>query len=169
MNKRGCAVIALIFLALTLNARAFENEPTGFRGFAWGTPVDAVRTMVGTSFNRTVDPDMVEYRSRDDLVMNGIPLQLVFYRFYKGRLSAGILQADHAHGASMLETLTARFGPPQQKAEHAFKYYWLGDRTSVGLFCDGREKLCRAVFESMALLHDRQDDLRRSGRDHPGF
>jgi hypothetical protein len=75
MGKTWSVVALALAIMLQLPAaRAYQNEPTGFRGIAWGTPVDTVRAKVETWYNRDVDPGLVEYRSRSELSMNGIPL-----------------------------------------------------------------------------------------------
>ena len=96
-GKQFVRVFWLIMIAATMaaaaaipGARAYQNEPDGFRGFAWGTPKDQVDAKVDFTFNRMADPNLAEYRSRHDLSMNGIELTYNLYEFYKGRFMAGI-------------------------------------------------------------------------------
>jgi hypothetical protein len=165
---RVLAVLVIAACALALAARAFQNEPTGFRGIAWGTPQDQVIAKVDPVFNRAVDPGMVEYRSRHDLTANGIPLNYNFYQFYKGRFAAGIMEASAAHCGSMLQTLTARFGEPTDKAGRE-RYLWNGTTTAIVYICNRRADFCRVGFESIALLDQRQKDLADSARKSGDF
>lgn len=161
-------VVVLAACALAPGARAYPNEPTGFRGFAWGTPEDAVIAKVNPTYNRLADPDVEEYRSRHDLTVNGIELRYNFYQFYKGRLMAGIMESHAAHCGSMLQTLTARFGEPTDRAGRQ-RYLWNGKTTAIVYICNHRADYCRVGFESTALLDERRNDLAASARKSPDF
>jgi hypothetical protein len=167
--KAWGAVIAAVLVALAIPARAYDNEPTGFRGFAWGTPVETVQAKVTTWFNRAAAPYLLEYRSRSDLSINGVPLQSNFYQFYKGHFAAGIMAADGSQGAAMLDILKGRFGEPTKHSARRHEYYWVGSTTIVALICEGRPKTCRAAFESATLLDQRRKDLSASGKTGPDF
>lgn len=162
------AVIALAGVVWSAAARAFPDEPTGFRGMAWGTPQAQVIAKVGPAFNRDVDPGMVEYRSRQDLTMNGIPLIYNYYQFYKGHLAAGIMEAYSAHCGSMLRTLMARYGEPTNQSGRE-RYLWNGTTTAIVYICNRRADVCRVGFESVSLLDERQRDLADSARKSPDF
>lgn len=162
------AMIAVAALVWSPMARAFPDEPTGFRGMAWGTAQAQVVAKVDATFNRDVDPGMVEYRSRRDLTMNGIPLIYNYYQFYKGRLAAGIMEGYSAHCGSMLRTLMARYGEPTNQSGHD-RYLWNGTTAAIVYICNRRHDFCRVGFESVALLDERQRDLADSARKSPDF
>jgi hypothetical protein len=156
--RAGLAVVlALVVLAIASEAHAYRNEPTGFRGIVWGTPVDQVRAKKETWFNRDVGLGLVEYRSRDDLSMNGVPLTYNLYQFYKGQLSTGIMEAHAAQCASMLDILIARFGQPDQRVTTR-RLVWQGQTTTIVYICDGRRDYCRVGLESTALFAQRGRD-----------
>jgi hypothetical protein len=163
------AALAIAVMAWSPAARAYPDEPTGFRGIAWGTPVEQVHAKVDSWwFNRDVDPDMAEYHSHSNLVMNGIPLIENYYQFYKGRLATGIMEAHAAHCGSMLRTLVARFGEPTDKAGRN-RFLWNGPTTAIVYICNRRADFCRVGFESVSLLDERQRDLTDSARKSPDF
>jgi hypothetical protein len=74
------AVVVVAACVLMPRARAYPNEPTGFRGFAWDAPEDQVIAKVNPAYNRLADPGVEEYRSRHDLTMNGIELVYNYYQ-----------------------------------------------------------------------------------------
>jgi len=144
-----------ILLAALLSAApsfAFDNEPSGFRGVDWGTPLGAVRGKVKLVFNRAIEADIAEYRSQADLRVAGVPLLFNFYRFYRGRLSEGIMFTDFSQRANLEQVLTARFGTPQDKAGR--QVVWAGKTTIVVLTCGSWEKACSATFQSVALAEE---------------
>jgi hypothetical protein len=162
------AVALLAAIVASPDARAYPDEPTGFRGIPWGTPQDQVIAKVNPAFNRDVDPGMVEYRSRHDLHMNDIPLVYNYYQFYKGRFSTGIMEAYASHCGSMLDTLIARFGQPTDKSGHE-RLLWNGTTTAIVYICNRRADFCRVGFESIALLNEREKDLADAARKSPDF
>ena len=135
----------MIVAAATPVAHAYQNEPDGFRGFTWGTPKDQVDAKVDFTFNRNVDPNMTEYRSRRDLTMNGIELTYNFYDFYKGRFMAGTMTAYASHCDSMLQILVARFGAPTKKIKCRKSFSWEGAVTTIVYDCDHRHDECRVA------------------------
>jgi len=162
------AVLAATLLLVSPMAWAFENEPAGFRGIAWGTPMDVVRAKTNTWFNRNVAPGIDEYRSRSDLTMNGVPLTYNFYQFYRGRFSTGIMEAESAYCASMLETLIARFGEPDKKIART-RFVWHGKITTIVYICSRAHDMCRVGLESATLVAEQEKDLADSARKHPDF
>jgi hypothetical protein len=162
------AIVTMAVLAQGSAVRAFSNEPAGFRGIPWGTAQDQVIAKVDPVFNRDVDPGMVEYRSRHDLTLNGIPLVYNFYQFYKGRFATGIVEAYAAHCSSILQTLIARYGEPMAKSGRN-RFLWQGPVTAIVYICDRRQDFCRVGFESVVLVHERQNDLADSARKSPDF
>jgi hypothetical protein len=165
---RILAVLVVAACASAPAAHAFQNEPTGFRGFAWGTAQDQVIAKLDPVFSRAIDPGMVEYRSRRDLSANGIPLNYNFYQFYKGRFAAGVMETYAAHCGSMLQTLIGRFGQPTDRAGRA-RYLWNGTTTAIVYICNRRGDFCRVGFESIALLDQRQKDIADSARKNGDF
>jgi hypothetical protein len=81
---------------------------------------------------------------------------------------AGIMESYSAHCGSMLETLTARFGQPTDKAGHE-RYLWNGTTTAIVYICNRRSDFCRVGFESIAILDERQKDLADSARKSRDF
>jgi hypothetical protein len=164
----GAILLALAVAMAAPGARgAYPNEPTGFRGIPWGTPVAEVRARVPIWFNRDVGGGLVEYRSRGDLGMNGIPLIYNFYQFYRGQFAAGIMAARARERDRMLAMLRARFGPPQGR--HGRRgYYWLGAVTVIAFQCDWRSGSCSAAFESRALM-DKWQKAQAAPAGHQDF
>jgi hypothetical protein len=161
------AAFALALIALVRPASAIDNEPTGFRGIEWGTPLDVVRGKVGLAFNQQIETDIAEYRSRANLSMNGVPLRYILYRFYRGRFFAGIMFTDFGQRESMIETLTARFGQPADT--QGKEITWYGPTTIVILMCAAWEKSCAATFQSTAIVAEQMKDRAASAKSSKDF
>ncbi|HEX4112304.1 MAG TPA: hypothetical protein VH020_07190 [Stellaceae bacterium] len=156
---RILAVVAVLAWLIPLaDAHAFQNEPTGFRGIPWGTPVDQVRAKKETWFNRDIGLGLTEYRSRDDLSMSGIPLTYNLYQFYKGKFSTGIMEGYASQCGSIMGVLVARFGQPDQKLTER-RFVWHGRTTNIVYICNRRQDYCRVGLESTALLAERERDI----------
>src|SRR5262249_48098120 len=99
------------------------NEPTEFRGFEWGAPIDSHKselTLIGGN-----DETAHYRRSSDALTFGNIDVRRISYRFYKNRFSAGtILTVGSTNFKAILAYLTATDGPPETISERHRVYNW---------------------------------------------
>ena len=88
---RKVLVAAVLVLALSVGAFAFQNEPEGFRGLLWGDPPGKDMKTVG--FGR--DFDIRTYERRDDKMQIGASrLKSIHYLFYEDRFMAVEIKPD---------------------------------------------------------------------------
>jgi hypothetical protein len=137
-------VAALATASLSTASLAFQNEPTGFRGIAWGTPLSVVQDqMVHLAF--------ATYTRRGEVMaFHDVPLGAISYRFENGTLTSVELYAgdDPATRSMLASSFVAEFGAAGRDTgisnPHGYAL-WLGSKTNVYLGCD-QPKICRAIF-----------------------
>lgn len=127
-------VIAAAVFATAGSAYAFQGEPDGYNGIAWGTPLDRLSSMEYAG-RQSDEPDTELYRrSGDDLTFGKARLTAVEYGFAHGQLSVVTLRVNSLlHYLLMKEEAIRRFGPGKEADPHAERYIWEGERTPVRL------------------------------------
>jgi hypothetical protein len=161
------ACLAALLIPCSQAARAFENEPTGFRGVAWGTPISQAQ---GVYLHDHAVGDRVSYRRAfEDLSVNGIPLTALYYDFFRARFEQAILVSRRDTGNDLLRTFAARYGTPSQIKGHRNQYFWAGAISSIVLTCSGRYLTCTAIIASNAMQAEdnagETDTARKADKD----
>lgn len=158
----AAAAAAFIVAARAVGAHAFQNEPTGFRGVPWGTPIGQAH---GLYILDHAAGDRRSYRrSFEDLSVNGIPLQAIYFDFYQGRFEEAVLIAKRNHGADLLATLTARYGEPARAKGRKRIFVWSGTVATVEMTCSGRFVTCTVAIASNAIMAEDRAGLAASAR-----
>jgi len=144
----AAAVVGLFLTAAP--ACAFQNEPTGFRGIEWGMPFSAAP---GVFFTAEQVGDRISYRrSLENLTLNGIPLEYIWYNFYKGRFEEAVIVASRSHAPEMMQTFASRYGTPERREQRKDRFLWSGETATIDLNCSGRYSTCTAVIASNAMV-----------------
>jgi len=140
MNSRlaviclGLAMAAAVVFAAADSACAFQGEPDGYNGIAWGTPLDRLGSLEYVGRHND-EPDVALYRrSGDELTFGKARLTAIEYGFANGRLSVVTLRVNSLlHYLFMKEEAIRRFGPGKAADPHAEGYVWEGEQTTVRL------------------------------------
>jgi len=150
------SVLILGMLLGTAPALAFDNEPIGFRGINWGTPIE------GAIANLTLEQtkgDLTRYsRTGDQMTVGEAKLQFVGYEFYKGLFKAGTMISEPGYTQEMIATFRAQFGPGNQLNYLIQDFEWFGPQTTILLACSSIRRTCVASMSSAVLdAEDRAD------------
>lgn len=164
-------LVVLISVETTNRSYAFESEPDGFRGIAWGTPFETVKNQMQffdspsafDSMLRKVDPKLdssrsvkpreVSYlRKKDSAKLGGAEVHAVFYMFYKGKFAKSSM-ASHENDA-FIAAFHASFGEPTEENNRGS--LWQGAKTRIELGCTWKE--CDAILYSVPLLAEKLAD-----------
>ena len=81
MRTISIALAAAVWVLLPTGAIAFQNEPTGFRGIAWGTPLSAVQSQMRPLGATPAGQDQAYVRIRDNMTIGGAMLEKILYKF----------------------------------------------------------------------------------------
>ncbi len=129
MTARLLIPVLAATLLVSGPAAAFKNEPTGFRGLKWGTPLAAIKGLIPwprpcNGFKCFLAPEMKK-------TIGPIKLMPVILCFWKGKLARVMLIALDQK-SDMLPILEKRFGPPKNKVlANKTIYFWKGDISSI--------------------------------------
>ena len=128
------------FLLAALDTLANENEPSGFRGMPWGTPLAAVQSQM------TLLKPGKYVKIAESLSFAGVQLQQIQYEFKDGRFEGVELYARPGlgEGTRLRVALQAQFGKPSIVKDE-LTTFWVGDTSRVGWFC-AREGQCVAFI-----------------------
>jgi len=129
--------IVILFCGLIPMLWSYDNEPDGFRGIKWGTPLDnfapAHRNLVsgeGKIDIYTIPNDELRINDSNDELW----LQDIWYVFYDKKLARiCLLTTGKANFDKMKRICFNKFGPGIQPKLDEEIYYWYGDTTLLNL------------------------------------
>jgi hypothetical protein len=147
MRLGSAAFVGLMVCAAP--AVAFQNEPTGFRGLAWGTDI----TTVQTTMRLVEDDGATKYylRSGDAQTMGGAKLKDLSYGFYKGKLKNVILQSAEYSDQALIDAFVAQFGEGSQPNQFMRDRIWRGVTATAGVDCNEIVHTCAGILTSTAM------------------
>ncbi|MBN2642811.1 MAG: hypothetical protein JXR78_14250 [Victivallales bacterium] len=117
-----------------------DSEPDGFRGIVWGEQIENLEdldlvttTEYGVSFYT---------RKNDNKRFEKVPVNAVYYGFYKGRFQSALLRDDIKRGTEpqkafddLKQAVFSRYGEGRPRNTYAWgeEYLWQGEKTEVYL------------------------------------
>jgi hypothetical protein len=131
MSRRFRSVLATTACLLAaLDASAYQNEPTGFRGMPWGTPLAAVQ------FQFVLLKSGKYAKVQENLSFGEVHLQRIEYGFEDGRFDAVELYPERGllEGARLLADLKAKFGKPSMVLDDGSSF-WVGNTINIAWSC----------------------------------
>jgi hypothetical protein len=153
MRLWTCLIVCLL---LPSAAFAFQNEPTGFRGISWDTPLSAVQSQM------IHDTGDLYKRINDKLKIGAATLMGISYEFDNGRLSQVIIFSKEGliNERAMIAAFFAHFG--SVPAAHEGLYVWKGSAAEIYLNCgpEGGHQYhgCHAFIGSTVAWQQKQAD-----------
>src|SRR5215469_4136473 len=75
MRTISIALAAAVWVLLPTGAHAFQNERTGFRGIAWGTPLSTVQNQLRPVGATPAGQDQAYVRIGDNMTIGGAMLE----------------------------------------------------------------------------------------------
>ena len=171
MRTISIAVAAGIWILLPAGTIAFQNEPTGFRGIAWGTPLSAVQNQLRPIGATPAGQDHAYVRIGDNMTIGGAALAKILYKFHHGGFSEAFIVAQKGpgNGAAMIAAFQAQFGEGRRPHRSADVYIWEGGTSTIFLTCHGGSHPCLAFVQSTAALAHQDAEkaavAARAGRD----
>jgi hypothetical protein len=143
-------------LALGLaEAARITNEPTGFNGYVWGTPLAQV-----AGLTRVADPKLanplpgveVYEKPGEVLALNGVTFTRVLYRFYKSQLGGiELIYEGKENREKLIQWIEEQYGklPPVERKQKQIE--WHGANVVITLGYDVTTKLGRLWFTYLVL------------------
>jgi hypothetical protein len=127
--------LAVCQFVICASAWAFQNEPNGFGGIVWGTPLTAVQGQLQPA-GMTKGGDAIYVRSEEDMQFGVVALSTISYIFHDGLFIAAVLKSLSAAGSPYLvkEALTLNYGKGEGDSDSSV---WLGQTGAVLLKCYG--------------------------------
>jgi len=131
--------MAVLLLALSVGAFAFQNEPEGFRGLEWGDP--PTEDMISTDcLNKKEDKwNKGFYRPDDKLAIGSVPLSKIVYSFYysepPGLMSVTLIFEEKENYDLSKTILEGIFGKATKSTMPflTWKDVWIGEKTTIEL------------------------------------
>jgi hypothetical protein len=152
MQIIGMTLAAGLWILLPTAAIAFTNEPTGFRGIAWGTPLSAVQSQMRPVGGTPAGQDQAYTRIGDGMSIGAASLETVLYKFHNGGFSEAFIVAQKGPGnaAAMIAAFRAQFGQGTRPHRSADDYLWQGANSIIFLTCHSGRHACLAFMQSRA-------------------
>jgi len=171
MRTISIVVAAGVWILLPTSAIAFQNEPAGFRGIAWGTPLSAVQNQLRPLGATPAGQDQAYVRIGDNMTIGGAALEKILYKFHNGGFSEAFIvtQKGPGNAAAMIAAFQAQFGEGRRPHRSADDYIWQGGTSTIFLTCHGGSHPCLAFVESTTALAQQNAEkaavAARAGRD----
>ena len=123
-------LVAVMILAFSLGAVAFQNEPDGFRGLKWGDPPGEDMEYIGDVYGKgyTV-PD-------DKMSLGNAQLYMIIYLFYEDRFFGVALYFRGEENYGLLETICKERYGEEELEEGFYEFKWMGQKSFVALHYD---------------------------------
>lgn len=173
MAKAALVLSAVLLLALTAEAFAFQNEPEGFRGLKWGGPPGKDMKYWGKSTEH--DNTLWYKRKNDQLQIGNANLKDIFYLFYQEKFMAVVM--DLAGGEkdydSLVDVLNLKFGKGKEQGffwrmttlfdDTTAELQWSGDITRITLYKKWGDDSSKGKLEieSIQIIDQRKADEER--------
>src|SRR5215471_8841101 len=154
MRTISITVAACVWILLPTSAIAFQNEPEGFRGIAWGTPLSAVQNQLRPLGATPAGQDQAYVRIGDNMTIGGAALEKILYKFHHSGFSEAFIVAQKGpgNGAAMIAAFQAQFGEGRRPHRSSDDYIWEGATSTIFLTCHGGSHPCLAFMQSTAAL-----------------
>lgn len=160
-------LIILAAIVVPTVARAFQNEPTGFRGIAWDTPFSAVRGEMLPYDDPEHLPDLFQ-KVGDTMSLGGAPLDKIVYEFHHGVFTGVYIFAKKRPDA-IIAAFQAQFGEGIKTNQFMDKYVWQGPIGFIYLSCSSVGDDCIANIESRRAFEQKKtekaDEATRAKKD----
>lgn len=151
-------LLAFGLSVVPVGAAKIQDDPGGFNGYAWGTPLakfpgfKLVKNMGSTDFVSSVD---LYENPGETLVLNEVPLTAIRYRFVENELeSIELRYTGRESRDKLMRWLEERFGkltPHERRMVNAL--LWHGDKTVINLKYDVVAQQGTLFFLSKELSH----------------
>lgn len=146
------AAAAGLWILLPTVSAAFQNEPAGFRGIAWGTPLSAVQNQMRPVGGTPAGQDQAYVRVGDSMTIGGAALEKILYKFHNGGFSEAFIvtQKGPNNAAALIAAFRAQFGEARKPHQSADDFIWQGPTSIVFLTCKVSSHGCLAFMQSAA-------------------
>jgi hypothetical protein len=134
--------------------KSFPNEPTGFRGIAWGTPFSAVKGQMTQFSEPPSGLGPVYERTGESVTLGGATLKHVLYSFHNGDFSKAYLFsiARPDQTAAIISAFKAQYGEGEKPNQFMDDYLWNGPAGSVYLSSSSVTYECAGFIASTVSL-----------------
>ena len=160
-NIRGLPVLIVVAVGLSaasVEAARIPDDPGGFNGYTWGTPLakfpgfKLVKDLGSTDFVKDVG---VYENPGETLTLDEVPLTKIQYRFVENELESIELRYTGRENRDKLmrwlEQHIGKLSPHERKMINAI--LWYGDKTTINLKYDAVTQQGTLYFLSQALNH----------------
>lgn len=125
--KKGIVLLVVLFLALSLGAFAFQNEPQGFRGLEWGDPPTE-----DMAFWDLVEGLDLYILPGEKLSLGEAKLEIITYCFYEDRFMEVNLHFLGLNNYALLMGICrTTFG--KEVEQSASDLYWVSSQSEVSM------------------------------------
>ena len=160
-DLRGALVLFILAVVLSVasaEAATIPDDPGGFNGHAWGTPLakfpafKLLKDLGSTDFVKDVG---VYENPGETLTLNEVSLATINYRFVENQLESVLLRyTGRENRDKLMRWLEERYGKlTSHERKMVNAVVWYGDKTTINLKYDVVTQQGTLYFLSQALNH----------------
>ena len=136
--------------------KPFPNQPTGFRGIEWGTPLSAVQSEMIPFGEASPGVGQAYERKGDAMTLGGATLTHVYNGGFSRVYLISVKRPDQT--AAMIAAFTAQYGEGDKPNQFMDDYLWNGDIGSAYLSCSAITYECSGFVASTAAMQQEKVD-----------
>lgn len=175
MNMRNGLKASFVFMILTAvvlvtAASAYMNEPEGFRGLQWGSPVGELPYK---EFYKTGNSaGEIDYYKRTDerLYIGGAQLTSLLYGFWSGKFASVLIRTNGLENwVALKDAVFGQWGKTWQPDKTRQYFVWTGDKTDIVLEYREHTQVGTLYLTSVELNRDRAVSLKKTRKPTSDF
>jgi hypothetical protein len=156
-------ILIISFILLPVSSPAFQNEPDGFGGIAWGTNVSTLSGMVYDSQYTWAAGTTSFYRRKGDTLRFGeAQLLSLRYGFFEGNFSDVLTETrGRKNWVALKRACFEKYGQAFKENYYIENYRWSGKITSIVLEYKESEDLSTLLMKSEVIYEQIKSKLRQ--------
>ncbi len=150
-------IVGLLFIWSKVSF-AYENEPNGFRGMKWGTPLDSFPTLKHIETVKRYG-GIEYYKKKDEILKLGdVKLYLIKYGFWHNKFyEVEIWTQGEKNWTAVKDLVFAQFGEGNKPDKHIEEYIWNGTIANLNLVFNNVEAERRKGIVGLLVGHQEAD------------
>lgn len=156
--------VSALWLALWLALPAaaeqlnLKDDPQGFGGLAWGTPLDQTQGLWLAGKDLSLGGLDIYHSEAPRQEFEGVALKKALYVFWRDRFLAVDLEVEGPEAfAALKKACLDKFGPGFQPQRYLERHYWVGPQTQASLEYQEVRQRARLRLHSRELMRQAEE------------
>ena len=134
--------ILLVSFSVSADDGVLDNDPNGFKGYSWDTPIAQFDGLVLWGESDDISGSKTYYLPHEPLILGEINVETILYSFDGDKFKrVTIKYRDGENYDGLVSALTARFGTGRDESRFSHDVSWVGGHTHMILRYDDQHNI----------------------------